>query len=375
MGVPAALPACRGIAALSPLLIPSSGASADSPAPPEAAAKGLHAVSLRCEYLVDPLGIDTPAPRMSWQLSAAPESVPSRGRSQSAYRILAAAAVDELAAGRGTAWDSGRVAAGGSANVAYAGRPLAGGERCFWAVRVWDEAGRAGPWSAPAWFEMGLLGAADWKATWIRAPDPAVSSPLLRKEFALPGPVTRARAYVAGLGFSELYLNGAKVGDRVLDPVPTFYHNDQEPELQDRVLYSAYDVTGLLREGRNAVGVWLGNGWYSSDRPAALRPDPLAEPLRGSAARHRATGDRDRRGRPAHRDERHHLGRRAGGRERAAGDPRGRPRGVARRRLAPGRGRHRRGERGLRLRDLRHRLRKPHEISESERTIDTMSNL
>ena len=283
VGAPAALPACGGTV-LTPAPIPSSGDPADPLPPPESAAEGLHPTSLRCEYLVDPLGIDTPAPRFSWQLSAAPAAANARGRSQSAYRILVAAAVDELAAGRGTVWDSGRAVAAGSTNVAYAGRALASSERCYWQVRVWDEAGMPGPWSAPAWFEMGLLNASDWTASWICAPDPAISSPLLRKEFAVTGPVTRARAYVAGLGFSELYLNGAKVGDRVLDPAPTFYHNDQEPELQDRVLYTTYDVTDLLRDGRNAVGVWLGNGWYSSDRPPELRADPLSEPY-GQAPR------------------------------------------------------------------------------------------
>ena len=242
------------------------------------------ATYLRCEYLVDPLGVDVRIPRLCWQFRAVPESAPSRGRAQSAYRILVAATAEELSAGSGGVWDSGRVAAAGSTNVAYGGRALASGERCWWAVQVWDEAGSPGPWSAPAWFEMALLEASDWAASWICAPDPAISSPLLRKEFSVPAPVTRARAYVAGLGFSELYLNGAKVGDRVLDPAPTFYHNDQEPELQDRVLYSSYDVTGLLQQGGNAVGVWLGNGWYSSDRAPELRADPRAEPY-GAAPR------------------------------------------------------------------------------------------
>ena len=255
----------------------------------------LQATHLRCEYLVDPLGIDVRVPRLSWQVEAAhgpggsagsdaSASAPARARGQSAYRIRAAATAGKLNAGGGGVWDSGRVADSGSTNVAYGGRPLASGERCWWAVQVWDETGAPGPWSAAAWFEMALLEGSDWAASWIRAADSAISSPLLRTEFALPAPVTRARAYVSGLGFSELYLNGERVGDRVLDPAPTYYHNDQEPELQDRVLYSTYDVTGLLLQGGNAVGVWLGNGWYSSDRPAHLRPDPRAEPY-GAAPR------------------------------------------------------------------------------------------
>ena len=259
------------------------GLSPTDPAAP-GSNTALRATHLRCEYLVDPLGIDVRIPRLSWQLEAAPGTAPGRGRAQGAYRILVAATAQELDAGSGSIWDSGRVADSGSTNVAFGGRAPASGERCWWAVQVWDEAGNPGPWSEPAWFEMGLLEPSDWVASWICAPDPAISSPLLRKEFSVPGAVTRARAYVSGLGFHELYLNGARVGERVLDPAPTYYHNDQEPELQDRVLYSSYDVTGLLQQGGNAVGVWLGNGWYSSDRPPHLRPDPRAEPY-GAAPR------------------------------------------------------------------------------------------
>src|SRR5205823_592030 len=97
-------------------------------------------------------------------------------------------------------------------------------------------------------------------------------SPLLRREFLLGAGVVSARAYVTGVGYYELRLNGAKVGDRVLDPATTSY--DHDPELRDanqqparirspRVLYSVFDVTDHLRSGENAVGLILGNGWYS----------------------------------------------------------------------------------------------------------------
>ena len=142
-------------------------------------------------------------------------------------------------------------------------------QRVYWKVRAWDKEGKACPFSKPAWWEMGLLAPADWRAAWItrhRQPlseqqmfedDPA---PLFRKEFALDKKVSRARIYVSGLGYYELRLNGQRVGDHVLDPGWTTYSK--------RVLYSTYDVTEQLKRGANALGVMLGNGWFN---PLPLR--------------------------------------------------------------------------------------------------------
>ena len=164
----------------------------------------------------------------------------------------------------GDKWDSGRVASDATGGVAYAGTRLRSGERCWWKVQVWDGDGRRGADSPPAVFEMALLEPGDWAASWIGA-DPAVSAPLLRKEFSLSGPPERARCHVTGLGYYELYVNGRRVGDRVLDPAPAYYHNDQPFELGSRVLYATHDVTGRLRAGPNAVGIMLGHGWYSAE--------------------------------------------------------------------------------------------------------------
>lgn len=212
----------------------------------------------RCEHRVDPLGIDRAAPSFAWRIRAS-----GRARRQSAYRVLVASTGDGLEAGAGDKWDSGRVASEDT-GVAYAGARLRRGERCWWKVQVWDGDGRRGADSPPAVFEMALLEPGDWAAAWIGA-DPAVSAPLLRKEFSLPGPPERARCYVTGLGYYELYVNGRRVGDQVLDPAPTYYHNDQPFELGSRVLYATHDVTGRLRAGPNAVGLVLGHGWYSAE--------------------------------------------------------------------------------------------------------------
>ena len=117
---------------------------------------------------------------------------------------------------------------------------------------------------------MGLIEPTDWRAAWItqRRDEPIVSktlfdrdlAPLFRKEFDLKKKIKRARIHVSGLGYYELYLNGNRVGDHMLDPGWTTYSK--------RVLYSTYDVTEQLQRGRNAVGVMLGDGWFN---PLPLR--------------------------------------------------------------------------------------------------------
>ena len=123
---------------------------------------------------------------------------------------------------------------------------------------------RPGPFSKPAFFQMGKPAPEDWNAQWIAA-DSDISSPLFRKEFSVEKTIARATATICGLGYYELYLNGEKVGDHVLDPGTTFYHNDTAKELDSRVLYVTYDVTDRLKQGPNAVGAILGHGWYSAE--------------------------------------------------------------------------------------------------------------
>lgn len=221
--------------------------------------------NLHCEYRENPLGLDTPQPRLGWQLVS-----DHRAEFQTAYQILAASSSANLARGEADVWNSGKVVSGESVHVVYAGQPLQSGQRVCWKVRVWDAAGRPSEFSQPAWFEMALLSPADWQARWIqrKSPGPLPEAqmfedhpvPLLRKEFSLAKKVASARAYVSGLGYYELRLNGEKVGDHVLDPGWTSYGK--------RVLYSTFDVTAQLRRGENAMGIMLGNGWFN---PLPLR--------------------------------------------------------------------------------------------------------
>ena len=154
-----------------------------------------------------------------------------------------------------------------------AGRRSPGGRRYEWRVRVWDPAGTATEWSAPASFETELA-QGDWAASWIGLgalrenftppsqpgrPDAVANAlrpaPYLRHSFTLAGPAASARLHVTALGLYEARLNGQRVGDAFLTPGWTDYGQ--------RVLYQTYDVTGLLRDGENVLGAILGDGWYA----------------------------------------------------------------------------------------------------------------
>jgi len=208
--------------------------------------------NLKCEYLVDPLGIDILAPRLSWNLDSF-----SRNESQTAYQILVAQSFSELEENTGSLWDSGKVETSNTLHIPYSGSELSSTRRCYWKVRVWNQDGLETPYSQPAVWEMGLLTPEDWHGGWLGAttetePQPA---PLFRRAFTIEKTIREARAYVSGLGYGELHVNGKRVSDSVLDPGLTRYDK--------RVLYVAYDVTENLKHGPNALGIILGNGFYN----------------------------------------------------------------------------------------------------------------
>jgi len=220
---------------------------------------------LRCEYRDQPLGIDHPRPRLGWVLES-----DVRGSEQGAYRVLVSSTPDNLREDRGDLWDSGKVASKQSVGIPYAGKQLSSGQRCFWKVKVWDADGVASKWSELSSWEMGLLTREAWQAEWISDGKPLPEedadfyrddpAPLFRKPFEVSGAVHRARLYISALGYYRASLNGEIIGDHQLDPLWTLPNK--------RVFYSAYDVTEMLSEGANCLGVTLGNGWYN---PLPLR--------------------------------------------------------------------------------------------------------
>lgn len=248
----------------------------------------IHPEQLTCEYLHDPGVVDVLQPRFSWINIGTPGI---RGEEQKAWEIRVASSEEDLE--NPDLWDSGKQRSDRSTRVIYEGKPLSSGQECWWQVRVWDQKGSVSGWSETGKWRMGLLNHDDWQAKWIGAPwqgEEALSvpgrrggddtsmdfgppAPLLRKSFKVGKEVVSAVAYVTGLGYFELYLNGMKVGDDVLVPNQTNY--GKRPGLPDagiplpddfrdyKVMYLAYDVTEQLKSGENVIGGILGNGFYN----------------------------------------------------------------------------------------------------------------
>src|SRR6185437_11182748 len=169
---------------------------------------------LRCEHVDTPLIVHRDRPRLSWKLAALDGG--ARDLKQTAYRVLVASTAEQLNANTADLWDSKRIPSDQNL-VLYAGKPLVSRQRCYWKVGIWNNQDSDETWSEAARFEMGLLAPADWTAKWIESPDASCRSPLFRKRLELPRRPNVARAYLCGLGYSELYINGHRVGDRVLD--------------------------------------------------------------------------------------------------------------------------------------------------------------
>lgn len=201
----------------------------------------MKAIDLRTEYLVNPVGVDAERPRLTWTCDG--------GVKQTAYRVVA------LANGK-TVWDSGKVPSA-SMRAEY---PLAlvSRQRVEWSVVLWDENDAEGEPSETAFFEAGLLRPEDWTARWITG-----NYRVNRKKrypvdcfmtaFTAPK-ADRARLYVTACGLYEVKINGVKAGGFVLAPGHTDYTK--------RIHYQTYDVTALVREGKNVVTAELADGWY-----------------------------------------------------------------------------------------------------------------
>jgi alpha-L-rhamnosidase len=221
-------------------------------------------VNLRCEYLSNPVGIDITKPRLSWELQSK-----QRDQQQAAYRIIVASSLEKLAKEKGDFWDSGRQRSDQSNQVVYDGKPLISRTSCFWKVQTWNNRNQKSSWSSPARWSMGLLDPKDWSAKWISMKQDTFedqeqtshNSPMLRKSFTLSKQVKEAQLSICGLGYYELFLNGTKVGDHVLDPTWTCYHKN--------ALYVSYDIADSLHQGGNALGVQLANGVYNQEFPDA----------------------------------------------------------------------------------------------------------
>ncbi len=219
---------------------------------------------LQVEMKSNPLGIDVMQPRFSWQItSSKPDLV------QTGYRIQVAASPEDLAGEKNLIWDSGDVGSEQSVLIPYGGQPLQSRQLYYWRVKVSTNQSVGGNWSDVQTWSMAILNPTEWKAQWIGEeglsnPDETdkghtrLAARYLRKPFSVDKEVKRATLYISGLGSSESYLNGKRISEDVFAPMPSLYTK--------RVYYNVYDVTDLLRQGENALGVILGNGRYFAMR-------------------------------------------------------------------------------------------------------------
>ena len=228
--------------------------------------QGLAAVTvgdLRCDFAVDPLGVDSAQPRLFWKLASR-----ERGQKQAAYQILAASSLKNLARDDGDLWDSGKVDSAETIQIAYPGRELKSSQQIFWKVRAWDAGGKLSAWSRPATWTTGVLSAPDWRAKWISAADTNFETLLLRREFIVKPGLRRALVNICGLGQYELSLDGKAANDGLFAPGWSKY---------DRTcLYDTLDVTKFLHPGKNAAGIFLGCGMYKAHETTPRRFDPPA---------------------------------------------------------------------------------------------------
>ncbi|MBE9585947.1 family 78 glycoside hydrolase catalytic domain [Mucilaginibacter sp. JRF] len=228
---------------------------------------------LRCDYSSNPIAVENEHPLLSWQLTSLKGNTIQLG-----YRIIVASTPALLARRIGDYWDSGKILSRNSTQVSYKGKPMNSRQNVYWAVQVWDDKGQHSGWSKTASWRVGLINASDWKGQWIgqlhdQNPDSASTypAPYFRKEFKAGKKIKRATAYVCGLGFYELYINGKKIGNHVLAPAVTNYdirplkkllypYDDQSTQ---RIFYNTFDVTNNLGKSNNTIGMLLGNGWYN----------------------------------------------------------------------------------------------------------------
>ena len=231
---------------------------------------------LRCDSKINPTTIESNQPLFSWEIKAK-----GFNKSQSAYHVLVASSQEKLNDNEGDIWNSDIHKSSQSTYVKYLGKKLEPLKTYYWKVKIWDESNQASNWSEPQSFQMGLMNNENWGASkWITLnKDTRISehrfreyktgkmkksilvdgfaTGYFRNEISIKKEIENAQVYICGLGYYELYLNGNKVGDHVLDPAPSNYDK--------QAYYVNYDITEQLKSGNNAFGIILGNGFYGQN--------------------------------------------------------------------------------------------------------------
>ncbi|MGB6931901.1 MAG: family 78 glycoside hydrolase catalytic domain [Acidobacteriaceae bacterium] len=218
----------------------------------------VHPAKLRCEYAVNPLGIDETEPRLSWIVEAATPEL--RALRQSAYQIVASSSRENCDSGNGDLWDTGKVDSDRSIQIEYRGKPLVSRQSVWWKVRTWDQDGRRSNWSETATWTMGLLQSSDWTGQWIGvkggeevpeefhdaswiSSESAAQQPLFfRNRFDLGNENPASYGLLAAVGSSAIrvFINGDEI------------HSSSQKESE---LYISQSITELLHTGQNIVAI------------------------------------------------------------------------------------------------------------------------
>lgn len=215
-------------------------------------AQQIQAEGLKTEYQDRPMGIDETAPRLSWKMKSDWRNV-----LQQSYQIRVGRDSAALSKGQQLLWDSGEQKNESSVLVPYGGPALESSSTYFWQVKLKDNKGHESAWSPIKSWHTSLLKDSDWKAQWVgtTAGDTlAGPSPIFRKTFTTDQQIKSATLYITAHGMYEARINGKRVGQDYMAPGWTSY--------QQRLLYQTYDVSHLLKTGKNAIGFMLGDGWY-----------------------------------------------------------------------------------------------------------------
>ena len=208
---------------------------------------------LSCNHLENASGVLN-NPVLGWKLNST-----QNNQSQTGYQILVSSSLKNSLASIGDVYDSKKVNSSNQMNIPFSGKALASSKTYYWKVKIWDQSGKSSSWSKPSSFITGLINKEDFKGQWITSnKEKKQAAPLFRKSFTLSALPQNAIIHIAGLGYYELYINGKKVGDHVLDPGQTNY--------EDYAFYVTYDIASLLKKGENVIGVMLGDGFYNQDQ-------------------------------------------------------------------------------------------------------------
>ncbi|MGE6598093.1 family 78 glycoside hydrolase catalytic domain [Bacillus proteolyticus] len=197
-----------------------------------------------CDNKINPIGIDSKAVKISWQLESNNRNVKQR-----AYQLQVAKDKDF----ENIVFDSQKVETDQSLHIPINSFLYRTETRYFYRVKVWDNHEEESSWSKVAFWETGLQ-SDNWTGNWIAAKKERTQVMSFNKNIFIKKLVKKARLYITSLGLYEAAINGERIGESYFTPGWTSYDK--------RVLYQTFDITHLLKDEHNAISVLVGNGWF-----------------------------------------------------------------------------------------------------------------